>query len=218
VSEQPPVKIGVLIPAHDQLPAPFAVSLANMVGFTAAMMPENAILGTTMVMGTYAHTARQELLESALADDLDFALWVDSDMTFPKETLLALMRHNLPMVGINYSTREPGGKHVAIKTTHPGAPLVTGSTSTGLEEVEGIGFGAVLLRMRDFQGLRDIPAHRWFAPQYREEMRTWVGEDIAFCELVRKELGHRIFVDHDLSLDCGHVGSFTYRLQHLEAL
>lgn len=212
------MKIGVLIPSHDTVPFDFAHSLAQMAAFTASVMPEDTELGIIGLTGTYTHDARTQLMEHALADELDYALWVDSDMTFPAESLVQLLQHQVPMVGINYSTREPDGDYVAIKRVGPpGEKLITNSESEGLEEVEGVGFGMVLMRLRDFRGLEDIPAP-WFFQKWLQDEQQFMGEDIVFCQTARDALGVRIFVDHDLSQVCGHVGTMTYRLQHLEAI
>ena len=211
------MKIGILIPSHENVPAMFAYNLAQLTAFTAGVMPEDTELGVTMVTGTYTHTARVQLMEHALADGLDYALWLDSDMTFPRESLALLMQHKLPMVGINYSTREIGGHPVAVETVRPGKFLNTDSSSTGLAEVEGMGFGMVLMRMADFTGLKDVP-QPWFAQKWLTEERQFMGEDIVFCEMVREKLGHRLFVDQDLSQGCGHIGQFEFGLHHLEAI
>lgn len=213
------MKIGIFTPSHENVPFMFTYHLAQMCLFSAGVMPEDTTIGVVGVTGTYTHSARSQLMELALADEeLDYALWLDTDMTFPKESLLILLGHQLPMVGVNYSTREVGGHPVAVKRIGPpGEYLHTGRDSEGLEEVEGIGFGMVLLRMRDFRGLADVPKP-WFHQEWVPEQQDWLGEDIYFSKLVREQLGHRIFVDHDLSNEIGHVGQMTYRLQHLESL
>lgn len=213
------MKIVIMIPSHENVPFMFAYHLAQMCAFTAGVMPEETTFGVVGVTGTYTHSARKQLMELAMADpEIDYVLWLDSDMTFPKESLLILLQHQLPMVGVNYSTREVGGHPVAIKQIGPpGVYLQTTEDSEGLEEVEGIGFGMVLMRMRDFRALADVP-QPWFHQEWRPELQNWIGEDIYFSRLVREELGIRIFVDHDLSKEIGHVGSMTYRLQHLAVL
>ena len=37
-----------------------------------------------------------------------------------------------------------------------------------------------------------------------------IGEDIMFCRALRAA-GHQIFIDHDVSKEVGHVGTYTYR-------
>lgn len=213
------MKIGVLIPTHDTHPAMFTYDLAQLASWTANYMPEGSQFGITMVSGTYTHTARMQLMEHALAEGLDYALWLDSDMRFPPELFAVLLQHDVAMVGINYSTREVGGHPVAIERIEEGkylSPAVL-SEDTPLAEVEALGFGAVLMRMADFQGLKGV-SRPWFAQEWRPQDGDFLGEDVYFCRLVREQLGVRIFVDQELSLYCSHIGSMEYRLQHLEAL
>ena len=211
------MKIGILIPSYENVPALFAYNLAQLTAFTAGVMPEDTELGVTMVTSADMHAARADLMTHALEDGLDYALWVNADMTFPREALALLLSHKLPMVGVNYSTREIGGHPVAMKTTRPGEFLVTDSNSSGLAEVEGMGFGMVLMRMGDFTGLKDIP-QPWFSHKWLDDERQFMSEDIVFCEMVREKLGHRLFIDQDLSQGCGHIGQFEFGLHHLEAI
>ena len=51
----------------------------------------------------------------------------------------------------------------------------------------------------------------------RNEDGGLVGEDVYFCKLAR-ERGFDVFVDHDLSKDCGHVGMLEYKTDHAFAM
>ena len=200
--------ITVLIPTHDNVPAQFMYDAMQLCSYTVAKMPQDTNFGTCMVTGTYIHSARQELMEYALGGESDYVLWLDSDMAFPKESLIWLLQHKLPMVGINYVKREVPTSFVALKKV-PGERLITSPDSEGLEEVEAVGFGMVLMRTADFM---DLPrGEPWFQQKWLPDLGQWMGEDTYFCEMVRRELGIRIMVDHDLSHLCAHIGQFQYR-------
>lgn len=210
------MRITVAIPTHENVPARFMYDLAQLSAYTVAALPEDTQFGIAMVSGTYVHAARNELAQALPAEGVDYILWLDSDMSFPRDALVKLLRHKLPMVGINYAKRGVPSGFVAIKKVGvPGEPLRTLDDSTGLEEVEACGFGLVLMKVRALAGMPDPQVQPWFQNVYLGEGR-WMGEDVHFCERFR-EAGNRIFVDHDLSKQCSHLGQFEYGLAHAAA-
>lgn len=213
------MKITLAIPSHENIPFGFAYDMASLSAFTVNAMPEGVQFAIHAVTGTYVHKARQELVDVALADGVDYILWLDSDMRFPKQSLVHLFQHDVGVVGINYAKRELPTDFVALKKVgteerKKGERLVTDADSTGLEEVEGIGFGMVLMKTSALKGLERFE-RPWFRIDYLSDGRH-VGEDIYFCNLLR-ELGEPIYVDHDLSKACSHIGQFKYEVGHAVA-
>lgn len=219
------------MPTHENVPAFFAYDLALMVRDTSmaieAMVRQakrqgrkfDAFFGIEIVQGTYVHTARQELMDQMLIDGVTHVLWLDTDMRFPPDALVRLINHDLPLVGINYSKRRVPPEFVAIKTVgwnagEVSAKLVTDEDSHGLEEVEAIGFGMVLMQTAALKNMPDPKKEPWFWFKWMEDKQQQVGEDVWFCKLFR-DSGQRIFVDHDLSKECGHIGQFTFKLDHV---
>jgi hypothetical protein len=193
----------------------FAYCLASLTSHTAVTLLANDVpveFGIGTVTGTYIHTARQDAMGMALAEDATHLLWIDSDMEFPRDALLRLLLRNKAMVGVNYSKRGLPPQYVAIKDCENGVACETLPESTGLEEVEAVGFGMVLM------DLRQIRPRLWEPPWFHFEWVNGdhVGEDVYFCRHLR-EAGVPIYVDHDLSQECGHIGMFTYKLGHVHA-
>lgn len=211
-----PPKIVILVPSHDLCPVTFAADLAQMYMTTAQALQEGVNLGLFVLPGTYIHSARQSLLEGAIAEGATHVLFLDSDMRIPPDALINLLAHNKQMVGINYSQRFSPPDFVAIKKAdYEGSKsekLVTDDESTGLEEVDAIGFGCVLIRCDALQSLPKKDP--WFFFEWSSKhRRQQVGEDVWFCRLVKK-VGVTIYVDHDLSKRCRHIGSFEYTTAH----
>ncbi len=223
------LKVAICIPTHDSLPAYFAYDLAAMIGWTTRhfCVPGGIEeISLHMVAGTYVHSARQKLLVDALQGGATYMLFLDSDMRFPKDTLVRLLSHKKSMVGTNYPRRGVPADYVAIKHSVKldeegnridGELLQTGPESTGLEEVEALGFGCVLVHHSVFRAMGQVHDPRekgpfWFF-EYEPEIMTHVGEDVYFCRLARS-VGTTIYVDHDLSKDIRHIGSFEFALDH----
>jgi hypothetical protein len=215
------MRIAILVPSHESVPMHFAYDLAQLYANTIAAFPPDskAEIGLYAVTGTYIHRARQELLEQALDDSVDYVLWIDSDMRFPADALLWLLEHEEDVVGINYAQRAMPTDFVAIKRVpmergEVGEKLITNDKSEGLEAVDAMGFGLCLMRAAPLRAKLPNPGRTpWFWYEQR-----WpgdhVGEDVWFYRLLREECGLTCYVDHDLSKVCGHIGSFTFSTTH----
>lgn len=219
--KRPPIRhprVNIAIPTHDMCPAGFMYSLASMYGWSVSQFPPSpAEIGITMRMGTYVHNARQGLLKQAFAKDCTHILWCDADMKFPRDALMRLLAHDVDVVGINYSHRGVPFEFVAVKRVGWGPDesaekLVTAPDSTGLEEVEALGFGLVLMRLDAIKPcLPDLATTPWFGFDWITGEKQ-VGEDIRFCKFLT-DGGLKLYVDHDLSNECAHIGQYDYETQ-----
>lgn len=209
----PNIKVSVSIPVYEHFHAQFGYSFGKMMLFTGVTLVADGIVDvlTNMIEGTYLHRARNDLAIQAMKIDATHILWLDADMKFPQDALLRLLGHGKPIVGANYSHRRFPIHHVAFKTVGEGndrgADVMCRTTdeSTGLEEVEGIGFGMLLMETAI---LTKIP-FPWFT------LQDGVGEDLAFCRRAR-EAGYKIYVDHDLSKEMVHWGPMGWTCAHAE--
>ena len=189
-------------PTRDLVPASFAVDVAQLYAKTKA-----SGLWSTVTIGfvasTYIHVGREWFLEASIKQGATHVLWLDTDMSMPPTTALLLMMHDRPIVGCNYVVRQASGLFTAQR--EDGTRVATTETSTGLEAVDGIGFGCVLMRTDVVADL----ARPWFKHGLNAQGGD-VGEDLMFCRALRAA-GHAIYIDHDLSKEIGHVGQHTYR-------
>lgn len=190
-------------PTRDTVPAAFAVDLAQLYSYTREHGPW-PVVTVGFLTATYIHMGREYFLESCLRQGATHVLWLDTDMTVPPETALRLVQHDHAgeLVAGNYVTRDGSGRFTARRDGHP-VPTTPGST--GLEEVDGVGFGVVLMRTDLLAG---IPR-----PWFRHGLNATdgdIGEDLMMCRALRAA-GHRIYIDHELSKEIGHIGQHTYR-------
>lgn len=204
------IKICIAMASHEMCMATFTSDGMNLAAYTAFNLPDGMHFGTNLITGTYVHSAREKILRQLLKVGVTHILWLDTDMRFPMDSLIRLLKHRKPVVGINYAKREVDTTFVAFKTVawEPGQEsvhLVTGAESTGLEQVEAIGFGMVLMRTAYLKNLPQNEPWFWFEKTPKGQM----GEDIYFCRHL-KRLGVPIYVDHDLSKECKHTGYIEY--------
>ena len=216
--------ITIVVPSGHNVKAYFAYDLAQMMIYTAQhyIKPGNLTsLNIAWQVGTYIHVARQILADAAMSVGSHYTLFIDSDMRFPPDALIKLLLHAKPMVGVNYSSRTTPSRFVAIKkVTGPdgsaGEILRTTREVEGLEEVEALGFGLVLIRQDVFLALPNPEEKPWFWFEWTKGhtgKKIMIGEDVHFCKLVR-EAGFKILVDHDLSRQVIHIGDHYYSVEH----
>lgn len=216
-TEERRVRLLIALPTHDMVPAGFMFDYGNLMAYLGTVPQIEQV--SSLVVGTYIHNARNELASVAVKLDVTHILWLDTDMRFPKEAGIALIVRQKPIVGINYPTRTVPHVPIATKVTNIDQKserpekLFTFKDSTGLEEVEAIGFGLVLMETRLLGDLE----YPWFALPWNKEIKQMIGEDVYFCEKLR-EAGHKIYVDHDLSKACAHIGQVQYTNEHVENL
>jgi hypothetical protein len=214
----PPARVLVALPTRDHVPAEFMHDFARLTATVCSTMVADGLIewSINMLQGTAIHTLRQELAELALERDATHMLWLDTDHRFPANAFFRLWAHHLPMVGVNYSTRKwpctcVAFKRVATTPAESNVKVYTLPESSGVEKVDAVGFGMVLL---DVAVLRSLdPKERWFMWGYDPESKRDMGEDVYFCSKVR-QAGWDIHIDHDLSKEVGHLGTFEYRVDH----
>lgn len=151
------------------------------------------------------------MLGAASAKSISHLLFVDSDQTFPMDMLQRLVLRDEDVVAANIATKKIPAQPTAMNRDGEGwKPVYTTEESTGLEKVDRIGCGVMLIKRKVFQAIvEDDNASEAFCVKWVPKVRKYQGEDWALCELIEK-LGFNIFIDHDLSQEIGHVGNFVY--------
>jgi hypothetical protein len=191
-------------PTRDSVPAAFAVDVAQLYAYTRERGPWGTDVTVGFVASTYIHVGREWFLEASLKQGATHVLWLDTDMSFPRETAVLLSMHDTAVVGCNYRVRQASGLFTAQRDD--GTRISTTDTSTGLEAVDAVGFGVLLMRTDIMPGL----TRPWFRHGLNEAGGD-IGEDIMCCRKIRQG-GHEIYIDHDLSKEIGHIGQHTYRI------
>lgn len=217
-----PPRIAVAFLSHDRVHAGWASDYGNLIGHfvgSGGMVPETGerfSLGLTWCQTSMLAEGRFKVAEDAKRKGATKILWIDTDMRFPKQALNMLLRHNEPIVGVNYVSRRPPFRFTAatLEETH----LETRPGDTGLVEVAHVGFGFLLTDISVFEG--DGP---WFTfDWHRDENGDWkqIGEDVSFCREARLN-GHKVYVDQELSCSIGHIGEYEFNagvMQEMEAI
>jgi hypothetical protein len=189
-------------PTRDQVPAAFAVDVAQLYAYTRERGPWGPNVTVGFIASTYIHVGREFFLEASLKQGATHVLWLDTDMSVPRETAVLLSLHDQPIVACNYVVRQASGLFTAFRDEQR---IPTHADSTGLEAVEYCGMGVMLMRTDVASNLM----RPWFRHGINEHGGD-IGEDVGFCRALTAA-GHLIYIDHDLSKEIGHIGQYTYR-------
>lgn len=189
--------IAICFPSGDTVHADFALSLA---GLCHAVGPLRLTVINTK--SSIVAVARNNGVARAQEAKADYLLFLDSDMVFPRETLIRLLKHMQDIVGATYSKRLP--PYPILGTALSGQSL---GEHPDLVEMERIPTGCLLIRMSVFDTLKKP----YFRFEYNETNGNITGEDYTFCDRVR-EAGFRIWCDAALSKEIGHIGQQIHYL------
>ena len=152
------------------------------------------------------YKARTDLGLHAIMNNADFVLWIDSDMVFPEDLLIDLladMEGRDIVSGVCHMRRPPFAPVLYSKLRQgmtPGeneAEKLLDYPRDRIFQVEGCGFGCVMMRTNVLQAVVD-KYHDLFAPL------PGYGEDLSFCIRARG-CGYDIHVDPKIQV--GHKAS-----------
>ena len=204
------MRIAICFPAHGDTRAAFTLSLSRMLLRTvkdwSRAFPGQA-LALEIFMGTGGIVAfvRERLVETAEKWGADWILWLDSDQSFPADSLIRLAAAGEPVIGANIPRRSPDATPTAEILDEHGQRRLLWTTpekiaQRAVEPVHLMGLGVCLMSMA---ALKAIPR-----PVF-DELR----EDQCLMRKLR-EAGFVPKVDHALSAEVGHVGTFTWTNTH----
>lgn len=189
--------VAVAIPCGTMVHADFAVSLGAMM-HSLGEMPMSIVMGKSSIVAD----ARNMALDFAQDHKADYVLFIDSDMTFPRDALLRLLVRNVDIVGATYSRRTAPFNFLGDIL-----PQQPADAPKGLLEMSRIPTGFLLVKFTVFERLK----RPYFRFRVDEEAGVNIGEDYEFSDRVRS-LGLRIWCDPYLSKELGHIGEKSYKL------
>lgn len=147
---------------------------------------------------------RNTLAKNVLRASATHVFFMDTDQVYPRDTLMRLLAHDLPVVGAKVHRRFNPYEPIMYRGECPHYKRVPSDewSKGGLIEVDATGTGCLLIRSDVFEAIPEP----WFEHRRREDDLGDVGEDIDFCTKVRSA-GIPIYVDADVKL--GHIGEFV---------
>jgi hypothetical protein len=207
------MRIGICVPARGQVEIFTSFDLSSLINYTSKKTKHDINLYTST--GTLIFDQRNAIVDSVIAEKCDYLMFIDADMRFPKDALIRLLKHNKDIVGVNATTRsepvKPTAKNINFEEDGSVSFLpVYSNVKKGIEKVDAIGCGVILIKNSVFKKMEKP----YF---YFEQLPNGklLGEDIYFC-IKAKDAGIDTYVDHDLSLEIGHIGNYIYGWHNIE--
>lgn len=167
----------------------------------------------SLIQGTLIYEARNLIANNAIKCGFDRVMWIDSDMSIPKDAMIRLAEHmdaGKEFVSGLYFRRKTPINPVVCDNVYwrvlDDGNVETFATSyvnypeNQVFEIAGAGFGCCMTSvelLKDVVGAYGSP----FTPM------MGIGEDLAFCWRVNK-LGHKMYCDSRIK--CGHIGQYVY--------
>lgn len=202
--------VGIAMVAPDMMHTRTALNLSSMVGY---QIGKGDGIVTTWRSGSVLSEQRQLAAKELIENGADWILYVDSDMGFPKDALDRLLAHDLDVVAANCSKRQrPIG--VTAKVVNPATGMLepVWPEKEGLTKVDAVGTGFMLIKADVFMRI----GWPWFMQPWIEEQQNWVGEDVFFCRRCY-EAEIPIYIDHALSWEINHYGTYGYSMKDVLA-
>lgn len=143
-----------------------------------------------------------KIINEMLAEDWEFLLSFDDDNP-PKRNPLDLVELDLDIVGCPTPVWHclGNGEYPIYYNALDVKPGTDGykphEPTEGLQEVDVIGSGCLLVHRRVFEGLRDAPRHdRWFFRTWNDKSEAEYSGDYSFCRRA-KAAGFRVWAHYD---------------------
>jgi len=156
----------------------------------------------THIIGTYVPFARNSIHQEFISSGYDWLFMLDSDVCPNFEIVDVLLGHGHKVVSGWYNTKEIPKKPCVYRETglvdEHGVPTWEqhAAPGTGVEKVDGIGMGVMLMHKEVAQKLGPKP--------YNENTG---GEDLDLCRQIRA-LGYDVWIDW--SMEAKHIGLAIY--------
>ena len=197
------INVAVLTPTTGICRMSYAQSLARLVMYFAQVrvfedVPVQGLIPYAVegsgIAQNYENMVRKFMEDEAV--HWTHFLSVEDDMMFPPDGLHQLLRHDVPVVGANYSTNKGNPLRFTAGYTTPGDRFLTRPESTGLEECGLLPQGFTLVKREVYEA---ITPPWYMAP----------NQDYYFSRQAT-EAGFKLYVDHDLSKRIRHIGPHLY--------
>jgi len=163
----------------------------------------------TVSAGVPIDIARQEIVKSALDNNVEWVFFLDSDVEAPADTIPRLMAHNLPIVSGVYWTRNHPLEPAVWKSVNPsGKQAIPFKPNSGLITADFAGAGCLLVHTSVFKNIGPQPWFEWtLGREVPGNMSIGRSEDFEFFRKC-KARGYTLYID--TSIICKHQISNAY--------
>ena len=150
-----------------------------------------------IVSESLVYDARDKIAMDALVSEVDWVMWLDSDIVYDPDIIIKLMAHDKDMVTGLYYKRTPPYTPCIYKLEDERLSVYLDYPEDELFKVEAAGFGCMLMKASVIKAVHEKYGGCFFP------VNGIGGEDLSFIKRAR-ECGIEVWCDS--SVKCGHVG------------
>ncbi len=204
ITQKTKPSIFVAVPSSRDWKVEFAMSMLSLASHLTEQCCNGELSGLQMrcQVNSLLPMGRQTLLNQALESGATHMLWIDDDTKFPVQAIDVLLSRDLDYVAGNVCRKQFPLSPTA-QDEH--GNVIDSTGKTGVQEASWLGLAFCLIRL---DAIRSTSAPH-FEVLYIPDENKYVGEDMYFCEKMR-EIGVKMYIDHDVSQRLGHIGDFSY--------
>jgi len=183
-------------------------TMASLFSTLSVATYDTALLGQT---GSVVDFSRNFICKTALDHQASHVCFIDTDMTFPPDTINRLLELKKPVVGVA-SRKKIFPKQYTIEVDEPAGARGITDAELPKEPFSKIGDYPILVGagiMLIDLAISKVLAKPWFlfGTFWNDEDVGYTGEDIYFC---RKVWNAGLEVWCDPSIEVGHIGDFEW--------
>lgn len=205
------VKIAIGVPTPQFISPDF---MRNVIGIIAktSEMKDLEDLEYLDKSGVRTDRNRNYILQHALDLNMDYILWLDSDMLYPHDIILKYLQSDFDVMGCLYFKRSSPYDPVGyvkgddpLKPFHALDPRLL--PKDAVLEVDGLGFGGMMVNMKVYKAMGDDKWMKYgdnFHLPYKCEGQ--LTHDLEFCRTVQKH-GFKIFMH--TGIRPGHIADYV---------
>lgn len=211
------INVFVAIPSKEYWYKKFGMSLVSLVahfGFNRVPGYDGGDIVVYDHDDSLLPRSRQRLVELAIEHEATHILFLDTDQSFPPNTLNRLAKWQKPVVACNICTKNPDKPAPTARaegSKRYGRLQYVVPDEEGLVPTWRVGTGIMLIDLSVFRGLEKP----WFNVTWLPEYNDFEGEDWYFMRLMERK-GIPVYWDNSLSWEVGHWGPVCFQHQLID--
>lgn len=213
------VNIVIGIPSQDTVPVKFMLNLIALISYTKANLDKVDDITLALKTGIRTDRNRNVILKETLEKgDVDYILWLDTDMIYPVDIIVRylMIKGGFDVIGCMYFKRVAPHDpvvYVRSKKEIPGRDKLYNAVDpasfkfNNVYPVDGVGYGGMMVNMKVYDKLGDKKwTHYGKNHHLPFDAPDRLTHDLVFCQAVQKA-GFKILVHG--SIRAGHLALKT---------
>lgn len=197
-------KVAIGVPSPELVYPEFTESLLKLYAYSVKNIP-NLKLFYDYKTGARTDRNRNSILQDCIDRKVDYILWFDTDMVYPKNMLYLYLKEKFDVIGCKYYKRIYPYTPIFYNTEGDGfKPISDDLPDKKVIEVGGVGFGGMMV---DIKVYKKLGKNKWM--KYGDnfhlpyQAKEQLSHDLQFCREVKKA---GMTVKLHTGVSAGHIG------------